>query len=138
MNVTRLVRIGYALLAWAFLAGLTVQVFLIGLFIFYRDGSAADTHVGLGWMLHLMPLLILPFAYFARAGRANWLWALGLTGVVFVVPLFVIMRDSPTLAALHPVSAMVSFGLALIVALNSARALRATASPPTADQASEA
>ena len=126
MNVTRAVRVAYAAAAWAFLVGLIVQVFLISLYIFDRsDGSAADAHVGLGWMLHLAPLLILALAYFARAGRNHWLWALALAIVVFIVPILATMRDSSAaLAALHPVGAMAAFALAFIVATNSLRALR--------------
>ena len=126
MGVTRGVRVAYAVVAWAFLAGLVVQVFLISLYIFDRsDGSAVSAHAGLGWLLHLVPLLILPLAYFARAGRSQWLWALALAVLVFIVPILATLRgSSPAVAALHPVGAMASFVLAAIVAWNSWRALR--------------
>ena len=134
MSVTRGIRIAYAAIAWAFLVGLIVQVFLISLYIFDRsDGSAASAHVGLGWMLHLVPLLILPLAFFARAGRNHWLWALALAIVVFIVPILAVMRDSSAIvAAMHPVGAMAAFALAFIVATNSLRALRAETQTVTA------
>ena len=125
MNLTRGMRVAYAVVAWAFLAGLIVQVFLISLYIFNRsDGSAVSSHVGLGWVLHLVPVLILMLAYLAKTGRSDWLWALALAIVVFIVPILATLRDSPVIAAVHPVAAMAAFALAFIVATNSLRALR--------------
>lgn len=45
--------------------------------------------------------------------------------IVFLVPIFGLLRDSsPVLAALHPVAALLSFPLSTVVALNSLQALR--------------
>jgi len=134
MNVRRGVRVAYAVVAWAFLVGLVVQVFLISLYIFNRaDGSAVSAHGDLGWMLHLAPLLILALAFFARAGRQHWLWALALAVVVFIVPILATLRGSSVaVAAIHPVGAMAAFAIAFIVATNSLRALRAGPAPSAA------
>ena len=76
-------------------------------------------------MLHLIPLLVLLFAALSRAGRRDWQWALALALVVFLVPIFVILRDSsPVLAALHPVAAVLAFPISIVVAMNSLQALR--------------
>lgn len=125
-------RVLYALTAWLFLAGLVVQIFLIGVYLF-SDWSALETHRSLGWVLHLSPLVVLLFAFLARAGRRHWLWALALTAVVLVVPFLPGLQNSqPMLAALHPLGAVVGFVLACVVAWNSYVALRLPTTTPTA------
>ena len=134
--MTRATRYLYAILAWAFLAGLAVQVFFAGLGIF-AGATNFEAHVTLGYLLHLSPILILAAAALSRAGSRHWRWALGLVLAVFVIPFFVYLRDSsPTLAALHPVAAVAASWVALRVALNSLAAVRepdaAEASPEVA------
>lgn len=122
--MTRAARYAYAFLACAYVLGLVYQVFVAGLGQF-AGSSNWETHVGLGWMLHLVPILILAAATLSRAGRRHWQWALALALVVFVVPIFALMRDSnPEIAALHPVSAFVAFALSITVARNSLAAVR--------------
>ncbi len=105
----------YLVLAWLFVAGLVVQVFYAGMGIF--GASDFETHMGLGWMLHLVPLLILAAAALGRVGRRRILWAAALALTVFVLPIVVLSRDdAPTLAAFHPVLAVVAFWLAVVVA----------------------
>jgi hypothetical protein len=43
---------------------------------------------------------------------------------VFIVPILVLMKEAPVIAALHPVGAIVAFWLAVVVALNSLDAVR--------------
>lgn len=122
--MTRAARYAYAFLACAYVVGLVYQVFLAGLGLFAAS-SNWETHIDLGWMLHLVPILILAAAALSRAGRRHWQWALALALVVFVVPLFALARDSnPEIAALHPVSAFVAFALSIAVARNSLGAVR--------------
>ena len=109
-------RYAFVALAWAFVVGVVVQVFFIGLGLF---GAADDfeLHVSLGWILHLFPLLILAAAALARAGRTRILQATALAVTVFIVPILVSLRaDSPVAAALHPVGALLAFWLAIVVA----------------------
>lgn len=114
-------RYAYAVLAWAFVAGLVVQVFFIGLGLFAGSENLA-LHVNLGWILHLVPIPILVAAAVARAGRQQILMAAALAVTVFIVPILVSLRDSaPVFAALHPVGALFAFVLALIVGRNAAR-----------------
>lgn len=123
--MVRASRISYVALAWAFVVGMVVQVFLIGLGLLGGQASGTELHRSFGWALHLVPLLVLLVAALSRAGRRHWLWALALAVVVFLVPIFVILRDSsPVLAALHPVAAVIAFPLSLVVAMNALRALR--------------
>jgi hypothetical protein len=122
--MTRAARYAYLVLAWAFVAGLAVQVFLAGLGIF-AGASNFETHVNFGYLLHLSPILVLAAAALSRAGSRHWQWALALVAAVFVIPFFVYLRSSmPELAALHPVAAVIASWVAVRVALNSLAALR--------------
>jgi len=130
--MTQAARYAYLVLAWAFVIGVVVQVFLIGLALFDRSAST-ENHVTLGWILHLVPIVILLAAALSRAGRRHWPWALALAVVVFIVPILV--KAAPVIAALHPVGALASFALAIVVARNSLDAVR---EPATDDAAPEA
>jgi hypothetical protein len=122
--MVRASRLLYAVLAWAFVVGLLAQVFLIGLGLFGSSASATDLHRNFGWLLHLVPLLVLLFAALSRAGSRHWQWALALAVVVFLVPIFATLRDGiPILAALHPVAALIAFPISLVVAMNSRSAV---------------
>lgn len=124
--MTRAARWAYPILAWLFVAGLLVQVFLAGLGLF-GGGRDFAAHVNLGWLLHLAPLLILLAAALSRAGRRHWTWALGLAAVVFVIPIVVLARASlPAVAALHPVLAVAAFWVAAVVARQSLEVVRRT------------
>jgi len=122
--MTRAARYAYLVLAWAFVVGLVFQVFLIGMALF--DGAEArQTHKDFGWILHLVPILVLAAAALSRAGRRHWQWALGLAGVVFIVPILVTLKaQTPIAAAFHPVGALVAFWLAIVVAQNALAAVR--------------
>ena len=112
----RVARYAYLVAAWAFLAGVVVQVFFIGLGLF-AGSQNLELHVTLGWILHLIPILMLGLAALARAGRTRILQAAALAVTVFVVPILVILRDDlPVAAALHPVGALLAFWLSIIVA----------------------
>ena len=108
-------RYVYLGLAVAFVIGLVVQVFYAGMGVF--RASDFEVHVGLGWLLHLVPILIVAAAAVGRAGRRRILWAAALAATVFVVPILALARaDAPAVAALHPVGAVISFWLAVVVA----------------------
>lgn len=114
-------RYAYLILAWAFVAGVLVQVFLAGLGLFDDPGSL-QLHVDFGWILHLFPILIVIAAAVARAGGRRILQAVGLAVIVFVVPILVLFRESaPALAALHPVLALLAFGAGVGVAIAATR-----------------
>ena len=115
--MVRAARYAYVALAWAFVAGVVLQVFLIGLGIF--DGPEyRHLHADFGWtVLHLAPLLILVAAAASRAGRTRLLQAGALAITVWIVPILAAVRnDLPLAAAFHPLGALLAFWLAIIVA----------------------
>ena len=113
-------------LAWAFVAGVILQVFFIGLGLFVGPENLA-LHVNFGWLLHLGPLPVLVAAALARAGRTRILQAAALAILVFFVPILAALRtDAPLLAAFHPVGALLAFWLATVVARGATRLARTT------------
>jgi hypothetical protein len=119
-------RYAFAALAWAFVAGILVQVFFIGMGLFVKPQNF-DLHVNFGWLLHLGPLPILVAAALARAGRTRILQATSLAVIFFIVPILAAIRaDSPWAAAFHPVGALLGFWLATVVARGATSLLRST------------
>lgn len=121
--MARAARYVYLALAWLFVVGVLVQVFFIGLALF-GDRDTVALHVNFGWILHLVPLLILGAAALGRVGRRRILETAALAVVVFLVPIFATMRDVAVIAALHPVSAVIAFWLAVVVARSATSVVR--------------
>ncbi|MDQ2941433.1 MAG: DUF6220 domain-containing protein [Chloroflexota bacterium] len=122
----------YAALAWAFVAGVILQVFFIGLGLFVGPENLA-LHVNFGWLLHLAPLPVLVASALARAGRTQIMRTAALAVLVFFVPILAAVRtDLPLVAAFHPVGALLAFWLATVVARGATRLARTTdAGAPT-------
>jgi hypothetical protein len=114
----------YLALVWIYLAGILFQVFLAGMGLF---GTTRDfePHAGLGWILHLVPVLLLIVAAVARVGKRLIWWNVALAVVQFVQPILALSRnDAPVVAAFHPVLALVIFWLALTIGLKAWRLVR--------------
>lgn len=119
-------RYAFLVLAWAFVAGVVLQVFFIGLGLF-AGSENLELHVTFGWILHLFPIPILLVAALARAGRSRILQATALAVTVFIVPILATLRaDTPAAAALHPVGALLAFWLAIVVARGATSLVRAS------------
>jgi len=119
-------RFVYVALTWAFLIGILLQVYFIGLGLF-SSSDFLELHATFGWLLHLVPPFILLAAALARAGRSRILQATGLAVLFFFVPILAAIRaDAPLTAAFHPVAAVLAFGLAIVVARGATRLLRST------------
>lgn len=103
----------HAWVAWAFVAAIVVQVFLAGLAIPQLGGSGNfSTHQGFGYAIGIVALALVIAAAAARAGQRRILQAVGLL-VVYVIQTILPNLD-PGLsiaAALHPVGALILFGL---------------------------
>ena len=117
-------RYVYLGLVWLYVAGILVQVFLAGMGLFGIPRDFAP-HVGLGWLLHLVPILLLIAAAVARVGSRLIWWNVALLVVQFVQPIFALARDdTPVVAAFHPVLALVIFWLAVTIGLKAWRLVR--------------
>lgn len=134
-------RIAFAAVAWLFLIGIVVQVFLAGVGLFVPGVDMFAAHRQLGWLLHGGPLLVLPLAWAAGADRRTIWLSVALFVLVAFQPFLPEMRtDAPFIAALHPLNAMLIFGLSAVIARRSVLMLRsapkalpgAVASPPPA------
>ena len=103
-------------LAWLLVAGLIVQVFLAGLGVFKGPASFA-THRDWGYLLELLPFLLLIVGLIARLGRRPALLAAGIFGLFILQSVLVAMRETmPEVAALHPVNGFLITFLAIVLA----------------------
>jgi hypothetical protein len=115
--VTRYARLAFAGLAWLFVATIVVQVFLIGLGLF-GDVAYRQTHIEFGYTwVGLAAFALLISSLVARPGRRT----VGLVVALFVLYIVQTALPSarqayPAIAALHPVNALLMFGLAVNVA----------------------
>src|SRR5262245_46410865 len=99
----------------AYVVGIILQVLLAGAALFGMIDFTA--HGALGWNLSLVPLLLLVFAALGQVGRGLILLTVALTLVAMLQPELALAReDSPIVAALHPVNALLLFSLAVLVA----------------------
>jgi hypothetical protein len=102
--------------AWLFVSGLIVQVFLAGLGVF-RGPSSFTTHRDFGYLLGLLPLILLIVGLGARLGRRPAILAAGIFGLFIVQSVFVAFRSTaPEVAALHPVNGFLIVFLAIVLA----------------------
>jgi hypothetical protein len=95
----RLAMVSYAFLSSLLAAGVLSQVFFAGMGAFGADWSY---HVTLAQFLGLVPLLMVPVAFFGRLPWALRLLPLGI--VVLVGSQFALAHAAVPVAALHPVN----------------------------------
>ena len=120
--------IPFAILAWLFLAGIIVQVLFAGLAVFELAGW--ETHAGFGWGLAFVPVMMAMLAVIAGVDATTALLTVLLLVSALFQPELAAARDtSPVIAALHPVNALVLFGLASVVARRSLLVLRQVDAP---------
>lgn len=129
----RTLRLAYIGVAWLFLGCVVVQVFLAGLGVFV-GADRFEWHRTFGYLFGWLTLILLVLAIAGRLGR-RWIGLAALLLVLFAMQsVFIALRDSlPAVAALHPVNALVIFGVALHVARSSrVLAVSSVAAAPTA------
>ena len=103
-------------LAWLLVAALIAQVFLAGLGVFRGPASFA-THRDFGYVLSLLPVVLLVVGLVARLGRRPAILAAAIFGLFILQSVFVAFRStSPELAALHPVNGFLILFLAIVLA----------------------
>lgn len=113
----QMLRQVHAWLAWVFVGAILVQVYFAGQAMPQLGGdNNFGTHAGFGWLIGLLALLQLVLAIAAGVGRRRIGISAGLF-VLFLVQMTLPYLDSeaglPAVAALHPVNALVMFGLAI-------------------------
>jgi hypothetical protein len=117
-RAVRLSRLGFTAVAWAFVACLVVQLFLVGLDLFEVTGEDVGIHREFayfyGW---LAPMLVL-LAVAARLPRA-WLLLTVALLVLFAVQTYLpsLADRLPVLAAMHAVNAMAVLWIAVTLAM---------------------
>jgi hypothetical protein len=109
-------RIAHLVISCLVLAGIVVQPFLIGLYLFGAvDNSDLHTAVGYSLFEFGIPLLLIT-ALFARLRGRELILTLLLMLDIFVQVLLVNLRDTlPVLAAFHPLNAFVLLLLSIAV-----------------------
>ena len=115
----------HAALAWAFVATIVIQVFLAGAALSNLGGSGNfTTHIDFGYyVVGIAALAVLVSALVARRPRRE----VGISAGLFV--LYIIQTSLPqakgsipAIAALHPVNALLLFGVAVWYARSAWRA----------------
>jgi hypothetical protein len=107
----------FAAMAVLFVAGVVVQVFLAGIGLPGLGGGSMQSHIDFGYLLSVIPVLPLLLSWPARAGRRAAILGVALLVAAQVQTFLPLASDgAPWVAALHPVNALVVFGLGLMLA----------------------
>jgi hypothetical protein len=111
--VNQTLRRVHAWLAWVFVGAILVQVWLAGAAIPQLGGNGSfEVHRNFGYAIGLLSLVQVLLAAAARMGRTRILQSLGLFVLYIIQSSLPYMDpDLPAAAALHPVNAVVMFGL---------------------------
>ena len=118
-------RTAHLVVALLLVAGLATQIFLAGLGVF-RSAETFATHRDFGYMLELLPLVLLALGLVAGLGRRMALLAAGIFGLFLLQSVFVNLRETaPEIAALHPVNGFLITLLAIVLARDAWIARRA-------------
>ena len=128
--MTDLARRAHVAAAWLFAAGVLVQGYLAGAAMGQLGGSGDfSTHQAVGYTLGIVGLAVLLLAVIGRFTRSQ-IGGSGLLLILYVVQtsLPFLRADTPAIAALHPVNAMVLLVLAIIIAVRGRRFMRAATS----------
>jgi len=129
-SIARPVHLG---VAWLYVIGLFVQVFLAGMGVF-SGATAFATHRDFGYLLTLLPAVLLVTALVGRYGRWHAIAAAVMFGQFILQSVLVLQRDSvPAIAALHPVNGFLILLIAVWVARDAWRAWQTNPAPAHAE-----
>lgn len=108
----RYVLLGFASL---FLAAIVAQVYFAGLMLFGQEGGHA-LHEGTGYILGTAAVLFVALPALARAGKGTVVLGIVLALITLFQPNLTFARDdSPLIAALHPVNALLICTLSVVM-----------------------
>jgi uncharacterized protein DUF6220 len=114
--IARTIHLVIALLV---VAGLVVQVWLAGQGVFDPTAGFA-AHRDFGYMLGLVPIVLLVLGVIGGMGRRVALLAIAIFVLVIVQSILVFQRaTNPSIAALHPVNGFVILLIAIVLARES-------------------
>jgi uncharacterized protein DUF6220 len=117
--VRSIARSLHTVVAWLFVAGLILQVWLAGRGVF-ESPTMFDSHRSVGYTLSLFTIVLLVLGLLGRMGRRVALLAVAIFVLFILQSVFVLMRDStPAVAALHPVNGFLILFLAIVLARDS-------------------
>ncbi len=109
----------HTVVAWLFVAGLILQVWLAGRGVF-ESPTMFDAHRNVGYTLSLFTIVLLVLGLLGRMGRRVALLAVAIFVLFILQSVLVLMRDStPAVAALHPVNGFLIVFLAIVLARDS-------------------
>jgi heme A synthase len=115
---------GFALVAWLFVTGAVVQIYLAGLGVFDRL-AAFNTHREVGYLVGILTLVLIVLAILGRVPRRILVATIVLLVLFALQSAFIVLRDdAPNIAALHPVNGFGILLLALWTAWNTRAYLR--------------
>ena len=111
--LTQIARWFYLITTWLFAAGVTAQVFAIGMVLLGGQGQWLEHHQTLGLAMSLLPLLTLLSTPFAKLPRTLVLGA-GALFLLYIAQYLLVVVPAPTSAvrAFHAVNAPIMFYLA--------------------------
>ena len=109
-------RVAHLILALLLVVGVVVQIFLAGMGVFAGSSNFA-THRDFGYLLELLPVLLVLAAAVGRLGRRQIVVPAVIFGLFILQSILILPRESvPAIAALHPVNGFLIALLAVSVA----------------------
>ena len=125
MSNVRWARIGFALLAWLFIALVVLQIYLAGVAVSQLGGSNDfSTHQAMGWVLIIIALISLVLSFASRLSGRMIAASAVLLGLMIAQAALVHLNQS-NLAALHPVNGTLVALLGLWIAWRGLSFIRA-------------
>ena len=122
----------FPVLAWAYLAALAVQVFFAGMYVFV-GASNIELHRNMAHVIGLLTLLLVASVFVGRVPEKRLMF--GVVGLLILQGMLVHVGQwfgLWTIAALHPVNALVLTYASLSLAKRSARYWATAAAPAPA------
>lgn len=129
MSNVRWARIGFALIAWVFVALAIFQVYLAGAAIPELNGSGGyGTHQAMGYVVGIIAIVALALSFAGRLS-VRMIGASALLVGLMVVQVLLAFVEQASLAALHPVNGFLVVLLGVWIAWHGLGVVRAPLPP---------